>query len=358
MVEGTRQKKIIAVLLAFSCMLMASLISCSDHFQDDPAFQGDIKNMTAYLSGQLWRGINIGGALEAPSPGEWGVTIEAPYFKEIRNAGFNSVRIPIRFSAYADEQVPYQIDSAIFNDVDEAVSLAMNEGLNVIINLHHYDSLMSDPMAHLDRFLAIWGQISIHYQASPENLIFELLNEPTGKLDPETWNEYASQAIERIRCTNPDRRILVGGIDFNRIEALDLLVLPDDNNLIATFHFYEPFNFTHQGADWVQDADSWKGTIWHGTNEEQKAIQHQLDRAAAWSSDRGIPIVMGEFGVIRNADAASRERWMHFLIQESEKRGISWIIWDFCGDFGIYDCSRGAWDINPGSIVSSESQNQ
>src|ERR1700681_3953301 len=60
--------------------------------QDDDAF---------HYNRLLGRGINLGNALDAPQEGAWGVTLEADYFRLIQEAGFNSVRIPIRWSAHA-----------------------------------------------------------------------------------------------------------------------------------------------------------------------------------------------------------------------------------------------------------------
>ncbi len=70
----------------------------------------------------LGRGMNLGNALEAPNEGEWGLTLKEDYFEAIRRAGFDSVRIPIRWSAHAGAYAPYTIDERFFSRVDWAAN--------------------------------------------------------------------------------------------------------------------------------------------------------------------------------------------------------------------------------------------
>jgi endoglucanase len=290
------------------------------------------------------RGINLGNWLEAPEPGEWGVTIEPRHFSAIREAGFDSVRIPVRFSAHASPNPPYALDPVFMELVDEAIQQGLQNGLQVILDFHHYDEIMEAPQEHTDRFLAIWQQLAERYREAPDNLYFELLNEPHGSMDNLRWNELLAKAIEEIRVSNPERWIIVGGIDFNHIRSLDGLVLPDDERIIATFHFYEPFEFTHQGAPWVANAAQWSGVQWTGKEEEKQAIEIVLDEAVEWSRRHGIPLTMGEFGAITKADESSRRSWSAFMADQARQRGIAWVYWDICGEFRAMDCETGIWD--------------
>ncbi|MBX3029673.1 MAG: cellulase family glycosylhydrolase, partial [Chloroflexi bacterium] len=99
------------------------------------------------------------------------------------------------------------------------------------------------------------------------------LNEPNGALDAELWNAMIERAVARIRETDPDRWIVVGPVDWNAIGALPSLELPDDDRLVLTVHYYDPFEFTHQGADWV-DPSPPTGTTWTG---------EQLTPAGGWA---------------------------------------------------------------------------
>lgn len=290
------------------------------------------------------RGINLGNWLEAPNPGVWGVTIEPWHFTAIREAGFDSVRIPVRFSAHASPQPPYTLDADFMALVDESIQHGLDNGLQVILDFHHYEEMMEAPADHAERFLAIWQQLAARYREAPDALYFELLNEPHGRMAANQWNQLLAKAIAEIRISNPERWIIVGGVDFNHIRSLNALVLPDDERLIATFHFYEPFAFTHQGASWVAGAEEWIDVKWAGIEEEKRAIVTMMDEAMGWSQRYGIPLLLGEFGAIIGADASSRHNWTSFLVGEAQRHGIGWIYWDICGEFRVMDCESGNWD--------------
>jgi endoglucanase len=290
------------------------------------------------------RGINLGNALDAPAPGAWGVTIKDEHIPIIQSAGFNAVRLPARFSAHTSEGPDYSIDAEFLALVDQIVNVCIDSGFILILDLHHFEEIMDTPQTERDRFLAIWKQLAEHYQNAPPELYFELLNEPSKNLDSKTWNILLQDAIRIIRETNPDRKILVGGINFSDINALYELELPQDDNLIATFHYYSPFNFTHQGASWVAGSSEWKSTTWDGTLTDKMRIATDFDRAAIWALQNKTPIIMSEFGTINQADQSSRVRWTQFVVQEAEKRKISWIYWDFYTEFSIVDLENEAWD--------------
>lgn len=291
------------------------------------------------------RGVNLGNALEAPTEGEWGVYLQPEYFRLIGDAGFDLVRIPIRWSAHAESQPPYAIEPAFFARVDWAVEQALAQGLTTIINIHHYDELMREPSAQRERFLALWRQIAEHYRDYPETLWFELLNEPHDRLGGVVWNEYAARAIGLIRESNPTRLVVVGPANWNSVTALGALRLPqDDRHLVVTVHYYEPFQFTHQGAEWVEGSARWLETRWEGSEAERRAVQRDLDIAAEWARANGnIRLLLGEFGAYSRAEMASRARWTAFVAREAEARGMDWAYWEFCAGFGVYDPERSAW---------------
>ncbi len=292
----------------------------------------------------LGRGVNLGNALEAPREGEWGLTLEEGYFARIAEAGFDSVRIPIRWNAHAATEPPYTIAPELFARVDWAIAQALSHDLAVVINIHHYDELMAHPEAQHDRFLALWRQIAEHYRGYDARLYFELLNEPHDRLDGALWNDYLADALAVVRESNPERWVIVGPGGWGHVSALRGLELPeDDPRLIATFHYYEPFHFTHQGAEWTEGSTAWLGTTWRGTESEVAAIQRDFDTAARWGQEHGRPVYLGEFGAYSKADMASRARWTEAIARQAEARGFAWAYWEFGAGFGVYGRERAAW---------------
>ncbi len=294
---------------------------------------------------KLGRGINLGNALEAPNEGEWGVTLKSEYFDLIKSAGFNSVRIPIRWSSHAAANAPYTIAGSFLQRVDWAVDQALTRKLAVVINIHHYEEIMTSPAAHKARFLAIWQQLAAHYQNYSGDLFFELLNEPNGLLTSDLWNQYLQEAIATIRQTNSGRILIVGPAFWYNLSALNSLNLPaNDKNLIVAFHYYNPFQFTHQGAEWVNGSNAWLGTRWTGTAAERQTIQQEFAAAVQWGAANNRPLNLGEFGAYSKADMTSRALWTEFVARTAEANGISWHYWEFISGFGVYNGAANDWN--------------
>ena len=292
---------------------------------------------------KLGRGINFGNALEAPKEGDWGVTLKAEYFKAIKEAGFNSVRLPVKWSAHAKAEAPFTIDKKFAERVDWAIDQALANKLNIIVNVHHYDEMDANPDKNLTRLVELWEQIAERYKDRPAEVYFELFNEPHEKFVDAKWNAAIPKMLAAIRKSNPARPVIVGPPFWNGIWALDKLQLPNDKNLILTVHFYDPFEFTHQGAGFVKDANKWKGRKWPQSADEEAKILKSFDQAAAWAKKHDRPVFLGEFGTYQEADMDSRSRWTRFVTREAEKRGFSWSYWEFCAGFGAYDPKTDMW---------------
>jgi endoglucanase len=325
-----------AVVLTISAVATATTSAWS---QSEPS------NDDAFaLCRSIGRGINLGNGLEAPSEGAWGYRIEDDHLRQIKQAGFNSVRIPIRWSAHAQNDPPYAIHSEFFARVDHVVGAAARNNLVVVINVHHYDELYRNPDAHLERLAALWQQIAEHYQNRPSSMLFELLNEPNDKLDEKRWNEVIARLLPIVRKTNPQRGVIVGPARWNNIHALSTLELPEaDRHLIATIHYYEPFQFTHQGASWAKGSNEWLGRKWAGSAEELQRLHSDFDKAAAWGKQHGRPIFLGEFGAYSAADLQSRARWTAAVVQAALKRDFSFAYWEFGSGFGAYNSRAKQW---------------
>lgn len=296
------------------------------------------------MNQRLARTVNLGNALEAPNEGEWGVTLQEEFFQIIKEAGFTAVRLPVRWSAHALAEPPYTIDPEFFQRVDWAINQALTNDLAIIVNMHHYEEMALDPVAHEPRFMAIWQQIAERYQAYPNDLLFEPMNEPNGAVVASRWNKLVAAVLPVIRASNPTRNLVIGPAEWNNLSALDELTLPDDQHLIVTFHYYQPFQFTHQAAEWVQGSAGWLGTEWKASSAEKQMVQYDFKIVAQWAKDNQRPIFLGEFGAYSKADMASRERWTAFIAREAEKQGFSWSYWEFCSGFGVYNLAIRQWN--------------
>jgi endoglucanase len=327
-----------------STIRLTLAVMLSIAFMSGTFTEGKAEDRIQQLDRKLDRGINLGGALEAPVEGAWGVTLKSEYFQTIQNAGFKSVRIPIRWSSHAMAEPPYTIAPEFFARIDWAIGEAFTHNLTAIIDLHHYGDLYAQPAEQVSRLLRLWRQIAAHYQSFSDNLYFELVNEPHDGLTDERWEAMIPPLLRTVRDSNPDRAVIIGPGYWNSLDHLDQLQLPDDDkNLIVTFHYYVPMRFTHQGASWVAGADQWKDVTWMGTREEEGALRNDFDKVSAWGLRNGRPLYLGEFGSYQMADMGSRARWTHAVAREAEEHGISWAYWEFCSAFGAYDPEKDSW---------------
>jgi endoglucanase len=293
------------------------------------------------MNDRLGRGVNMGNMFEAPSETEWGNPWDPTYFKIIADLGFDHVRLPVRWEPAARSMAtaPYTINATFLERIKVVVDSALSEDLHIIVNMHHHDLLFEDPTGQRERFLSQWEQIATFFKDYPDNLLFEVLNEPHGNVTPAVWNDLFADALAVIRETNPTRVVLMGVAEFGGLGALSQLELPADEYIIVTPHYYNPFPFTHQGAEWVNGANAWLGTEWLDTEPDRQTVESEFAYALQFSQNNHIPIHVGEFGAYSKADIESRERWTTFLARWFEEKNLSWAYWEFSAGFGIYNPS-------------------
>jgi len=265
------------------------------------------------------------------------------YFKLIREAGFNHVRINLHPFRDAKMDPQGNLSAEYLKTLDWAVEQALANKLLVVLDFHEFQAMARQPMSHKQRMLAFWKQIAERYKDAPPQVLFELLNEPNSELTPELWNDLLRETLALVRQTNPRRTVIIGPGQWNNINMLEKLKLPDDDrNIIVTIHYYSPFDFTHQGAAWAGRKDK-VGIPWHGTDSEKQAILRDFHKAQAWAEKHRRPVYLGEFGVYDRAEMDSRVRWLSFVTREAEKLGWSWAYWQFDGDFIVYDIPKNRW---------------
>lgn len=278
------------------------------------------------------RCVNLGDALETPArEGEWGYVIEDRDITLIAEAGFDAVRLPVRFSTRWDGRA---IDPAFLARVDDVIKDLLAKDLKVILDLHHFEELMEDPATHADTFRDIWAALGDHYAGWPETLYFELLNEPTGALTTEKVVPMFHDIIADLRAEHPTRWIILEGGDWGHRD--ELAKLPDFGPFTAhSFHYYDPHPFTHQQLPYTSDpfpARNW-------ALAEGDAIRADIAQAAAHPA----PLFLGEFGTYRAIDTDSRLAWLKTVRLAAEAEGIGWCAWSFASNFGLVREDKDAW---------------
>ena len=188
----------------------------------------------------------------------------------------------------------------------------------MILDNHTFDpSDATDPQIG-DVLHHVWLQMALHYKDKSDNILYEILNEPHG-ISHERWNTIQGEVIETIRTVDSTHTIIVGGADFNSYNSLNKMPTYEDDNLIYTFHFYDPFVLSHQGASWTTPSmvdlsgipfpyareqmprfpTSLQGTWVQGAfdnyNNEGNAnfIKQKIDIAAEFSRQRAVPVFCG-----------------------------------------------------------------
>jgi len=264
------------------------------------------------------------------------------HFREIRHAGFDFVRLNLQAFKHMDAQ--NRLDPAWLAKLDDVVRHAQAEGLGVIIDEHDFNPCSEDLALCREKLPAFWQQVAPRFANAPRNVAFELLNEPHEKLDAATWNAMFAQLLAQVRQSNPTRIVVVGPTSWNSLKELPSLQLPADPNLLVTFHYYEPFHFTHQGASWAGDVKNMHGITW-GTPADRVALAADFDQVSAWSRANDRPILLGEFGAYEKSGTPEdlRVAWTAAARSEAERRGFGWAYWQFEGDFIVWDMAHNRW---------------
>ncbi len=301
------------------------------------------KEVDPFLINQkLGRGVNIIGYDSIWQSMEK-ARFKLRYFRMIKDAGFSSVRINLHPFRHMDNDNGYALRDSWWQVLSWAVDNALKSDLMVILDMHEFGAMGTEPVQNKDRFLAFWRQVSERLRDAPQSVLFEILNEPSRKLDAEMWNQYFGQALAVIRKTNPTRIVIIGPAHYNSISSLKTLKLPeDDRNIIMTVHYYSPMDFTHQGASWAGRKDK-TGVEWKGTAEEKAAVERDFAGAQAWAKEHKRPVLLGEFGVYDKAPMDSRLRYLRFVTRTVEKLDWSWAYWQFDSDFILYDVRSEKW---------------
>ena len=287
---------------------------------------------------------------------------------DIAGAGFKTVRIPVCFGAWASINPPYRWETPEFLAApDSLINWAIANNLTAIVDLHHVELDGSIKGADSTaRIVWLWQQIAQRYKnTDSEKVLFELRNEPHD-MTASAWRTQATQLIQAVRAVAPNHTLVVGFHDWNGRDALVKSEPFADPNIIYTFHFYDPFVFTHQGATWagsglpdlkgvpfpansstkISVPASAKGTWVEGAinnyaNEATyEVIYRNLEATKTWSTAKNVPVFLGEFGSYNlNAEPDSRCRHAEAIYVALGKLQIPSTWWEWDGGFSMFSKS-------------------
>lgn len=310
------------------------------------------------------RGVNLTGWFQTSSAQQVQFTkYTKKDFQNIKSLGCDVVRLPINLFYMTNGSPDYTIDPLLYEFLDQAVNWAEELQMYLILDNHTNDDLASKN-ANLEAVLTkVWVQMAGHYKNRSNYVLYEILNEPNGTLTTASWSKIQQAAITAIRTVDTKHTIVVGGASYNSYTELAALPVYTDNNLIYTFHFYDPFMFTHQGATWASPSmaslanvpfpynastmpstpsdlvGSWVGNALTNYKNDGTLVKVKslIDMAAAFKTSRNVKVYCGEFGVyIPNSPNADRNYWYQEVRKYLEAKQIPWTTWDYQGGFGLF----------------------
>ena len=284
----------------------------------------------------------------------------------IAQQGFQHVRLPIDEEQMWDENGKRHDDAfqLMFNCIDWCIE----NNLRVIVDLHilrshHFNEaekpLWTDPKAQ-QQFCDLWSDLSSALKKYPVSMVaYELMNEAVAD-DHEEWNVLQARCFETIRKVEKKRLIVIGSNRWQSADTFDALRVPDDKNIILSFHFYNPFLLTHYHASW-SNTRVYTGPVHYpgviisqeefdALPEEQKEVARQyigvvcnkeeltkqMAKPIAKAKELGLRLYCGEYGVIDEAPEADRIRWYKDMMAIFEKQGIGSANWNYkSGNFGF-----------------------
>ncbi len=284
-------------------------------------------------------------------------------FQDIKSLGCDVIRLPINLHAMTSGAPDYTLDPLFLSFLDQAVDWAEELDIHLILDNHTFDpSAPTDP-AIGPVLVKVWSQMADHYKERSDHIYYEVLNEPHDISDA-TWGSIQQSVIDAIRAYDTSHFIIVGGANYNNYNNLSILPSYTDTRLIYTFHFYDPFLFTHQGAGWTSPSlvplsgvpfpyrsnampavpNSLKGTWVENAMNGYPAegtvakVKQQLDVAVNFGKQRQVPVFCGEFGVhIPNSNNEDRVTWYAAVRNYLNENEIPWTIWDYRGGFGLFE---------------------
>ena len=354
------------LLASFCCSQLVAQVSYPNYNVDPiPPDLTGMGSSAIEIAGRITLGLNFGNTLEAIG-GEtaWGnplITKEQVLLA--KQHGFNAIRLPASWNQYSNQQTA-QIDSAWLDRIKTVVQHCVESDLYVILNIHWDGGWLENNVTPAKQAennakqKAFWQQIATHLRSFDERLLFASANEPNASTPAQmqVLLSYHQTFVDAVRSTggrNAFRTLVVQGpeTDFERTHAL-MHELPIDtvpSRMMAEVHFYTPFNFTLMDADqswgrqfyyWGQGYHSTTDTNRNATWGEEALVDQLFALMKQQFTDKGIPVVLGEYGAMRRSaltgaalelHLASRAHYLKYVTQKASASGLLPFYWDAGG---------------------------
>lgn len=287
-------------------------------------------------------GWNLGNTLESFNvKGKTGLATETawgnPKAKEelilkVKESGFNAVRIPVTWGEHMDGDV---IQTEWLDRVQEVVNYAYNNDMYVILNLHHDDAIWFNPTEDeyeddSAKLKKIWEQISERFREYDDRLIFEGINEERTIGSENEWmggtaeertvvNKYLQDFVDTVRESggnNSERTLIVTSYAASAEEvAMNNLKVPNDRHIIVSLHYYAPWKFA-------------EGQTTEFGDTEKAELDSKFAVMKKKFIDKGIPLIIDEFGCVAKADDDTRSEYYRYYISTAKSYGIKCFVWD------------------------------
>jgi endoglucanase len=274
-------------------------------------------------------------------------------FENIKALGCDHVRLPIEFFDATGPSHDFTVDTLLFYFIDQAANWAEELELYLIIDNHSFGNTYDTEPGVEDTLLAVWPQIAEHFKNRSKYIIYEVLNEPHGIYDLD-WDGIQQRTINAIREIDNEHFIIVGPANWNNHRNLRYLSEYNDDKLIYTFHFYDPYLLTtdvgvnipypYNPASMPSMPPEWSGDWYEELYNEYPTVGNNsylyqlIDTAINFGEEREVPIYCGEFGVnILNCDTTDRAYWIKTVRTYLEGHNIPWAMWSYKDYMGIFD---------------------
>jgi endoglucanase len=286
----------------------------------------------------------------------------------LKNAGFNAVRIPVRWFPHVTNEETMTIDSQWIGRVKEVVDYCVNNGMYAIINTHHDVWMENHPLAAeaeaiSKKEIALWRNIATYFRDYDEHLVFAATNEvnvnwaaPTAE-NLTVQNGFNQDFVQAVRSTggrNWYRNLVVQTYSSNPSYGLSGFVTPADvvdNRLIVEYHYYDPYDYcgSCEVYYWGEDFKQYGAISSSGQEAAVKSLFAQMSEK--WIS-QGLGVIMGETGVAYHTTGSASEikhqvesmkYYLKTIFSTAKANGIAPFVWDnneFGNgkeNFGIFD---------------------